>query len=534
MKKNVKRLTAFGSRLMANGLLLFLLAGMCLGALSGTYGGGAGTEASPALIDDAADWAELVATSADWSYYFQLTANIDFGDGTTEIGGVGSATIPFSGTFDGNGYVFQDFTRATGLVKNSVGLFHLSSGTVKNLTVSNATITGDTSVVAGSCYAAAIVGENAETGIIDNCTVIDSLISLTTNINQLAYVGPIAGANHGTVKNCNVFGGFAKLDNTDGASKINALGGIVGYHTYTSVSYLEDCYSSTTLSDVAAATDNYIYIGGVAGAVSSTAARVRRCRFEGLIDYESAAMADAQITSIGGIVGYVVAAYIEDCSASGVMDLKVGGDGRIAYVGGIIGYHHTSAPIGIRRCSADFVTKIARVHPGTLIRYGGAVGYNYRCSWIDCIVSGTVYDLDATPITVPVFEYLGGFVARSIESTATPVYTRCIANIRQHGVGGAFVGTNTNGTYVNCLWNSTASRVASDAITGTTPKTQTELMAISTYSGWSISRGGNNNTWKIADGYLPILAWQSYPLQSVEEGFYKDGLLLGGGKWMGE
>lgn len=147
------------------------------------------------LIKSAADFALLMEQTQDVnSPYsgktFVLDTDISFGGKT--IKGVGSdqCNIPF--TFDGNNHTISDF-----VINNSrewyAGLFNQVNhgGCVKNLTVKNATVTGQRMVGA--------IASNVENGcVIENCHV-ENCIVVSNQKKAGAVVGYAVGA---TVKSC--------------------------------------------------------------------------------------------------------------------------------------------------------------------------------------------------------------------------------------------------------------------------------------------------------------------------------------------
>lgn len=170
-------------------------------------------------IQSSADFALLMEQTQDAnSPYagatFVLDTDISFGGKT--IKGVGSdqCNIPF--TFDGNNHTISDF-----VIDNNrkwyAGLFNQVShgGCVKNLTVKNATVTGQRMVGA--------IASNVENGcVIENCHV-ENCIVVANQKKAGAVVGYAVGA---TVKSCS-----AKNVNVYCADAAeNESGEIVGYY----------------------------------------------------------------------------------------------------------------------------------------------------------------------------------------------------------------------------------------------------------------------------------------------------------------
>lgn len=142
-------------------------------------------------------------TAMDGNY--RLTADVNISADQTPIG---SASAPFTGTFDGNGKTIT-WSGSTAGAGGYIGIFGVSSGTVKNLNVAGSlTVTGS-----NLDYISAVVAYNE--GAIDGVTN-----SATVDASGSYNVGGITGFNdEGTVSDC--------VNNGDvtGTSK---AGGIVG------------------------------------------------------------------------------------------------------------------------------------------------------------------------------------------------------------------------------------------------------------------------------------------------------------------
>ncbi|MBO5224061.1 MAG: hypothetical protein J6C23_06095 [Clostridia bacterium] len=168
-----------------------------------------------------------------------LTENLDLADEAwTAIGATGS----FKGIFDGKGHSISGL-KAEG--DGLVGLFGTLNGTVKNLTVIAPELDG------ASAGTGAIAGKIFNTGLIDNCTVIDPVI-----VGE-HYAGGIVGYAYGNVTNCTVEGG--SIDITTGAPEDgDKVGGIVGYVGEGSYRITGNTAKNITLNGVRD-------IGGIAG-----------------------------------------------------------------------------------------------------------------------------------------------------------------------------------------------------------------------------------------------------------------------------
>lgn len=116
-------------------------------------------------IDSADDFASI---ELDGNYI--LTADIDFsGVSHTPIGTIDA---PFTGTFDGDGYIIKNLTLASD--DNFRGLFGVNKGTIKKVTMDSSCS------ISGNAYVGAIAGKNLSGGIIENC-ISEATVSYTAS-----------------------------------------------------------------------------------------------------------------------------------------------------------------------------------------------------------------------------------------------------------------------------------------------------------------------------------------------------------------
>lgn len=198
----------------------------------GKFGGGVGTLANPYLIEDVDDLNEV---RRNLTASFKLVNNINLGiaphntgSGWTPIAGA------YTGTFDGNGKVILNLFINRGTT-DSVGLFDLFNGTVKDLGFINPNVTGR-----------------------DNVGVLAGRNEVGTDTNRL----------------------FIKSGNVTGR---NRVGSIVGSQT-SSHSYYNDCKIECNVTGTGTQ-----YIGGLIGLFSGNASSSDRyiyfisCIYSGVI-----------------------------------------------------------------------------------------------------------------------------------------------------------------------------------------------------------------------------------------------------------
>ena len=194
-------------------------------------------------------WAE--AANQDLSTNCTLMTDIDLSGKNWEPVAFGDDTYYYTGIFDGNGH------------------------TISNLTITKENLSWD-----DDCGMFGLVGANAT---IKNLTLEN--VSLNTSVDEARFpmlgIGALAGANQGTISNCNVSG------NISTNSEMYHVGGIVGRMDSGVIQY---CHSSASIQG-----GNSTYVGGVLGGEYATASVIKGCSFSGSITSDRA---------VGGIAGY--------------------------------------------------------------------------------------------------------------------------------------------------------------------------------------------------------------------------------------
>ena len=192
----------------------------------------------------------------------------------TEWTPIGTDTIAFTGTFDGQGYTISKLT-CTDTNKDHVGLVgHAIDATIRNVTVQGTTLNGRD-------YIGSVCGYLTG-GTITNCHAVETVIG-----NK--YCGGIVGYIMG---NTNVTG----CTNSGTVSGYNFLGGIVGQANRATV---QRCFNS------GAVTGNSSPIGGIVGFANN--ATVQDCGNNGTVT-----RADSS-GDCGGIAGSTNTSSIQNC-----------------------------------------------------------------------------------------------------------------------------------------------------------------------------------------------------------------------------
>ncbi|MEX0685704.1 MAG: GLUG motif-containing protein [Balneolales bacterium] len=280
-------------------LILFI----SVSTVQAQFDGGDGTEGDPYQVATLQQLQD-VGTAQDQHYI--LTADIDATDTETWNDGAGFEPYSdFTGSFDGNDFVISNLT-IDREEEDNVGLFGVNSGTITNVTIEDATITGNEQV-------GALVGENS--GIISNS-------SSSGEVSGLEIIGGLVGINEAE----------SELNNSYSSASVTAqqtvAGGLAGKNDGT----ISESHSSSSVTSGEIPTDGFgtIGTGGLVGVNSS-----------GLI---TASFATGEVNMpgtdfrAGGLVGYNNGGEIINSYATG----NVTGDER---VGGLVGGNRNGGSI---------------------------------------------------------------------------------------------------------------------------------------------------------------------------------------------
>ena len=342
-----------------------------LNAIAADDWNGTGISDDPFLIETADDLALLATNVNSWSgggapydgVFFKVTDDLDLSDYPSWTP-IGTQMQRFSGTFDGGNYEITNLS-INSPASSYQGLFGSigGNGTVKNLYISNSSVTGQQ-------FVGSIVAYNL--GTIDNCHNNGCAVTSTgADGSSLGYPGEnydisggIVGFNNGTVMNCH------NSSDIKGASQ--AVGGIIGINNYVT----ENCFNT---GDVLASTDGGIsYSGGKVGGIvgMQLAGEIKNCYNTGTIEGSA---------GIGGIAGTVQsAATITYCYNMGTIKSD-------SNTGGIVGFVQAYAPI-VTHCynAGDLYANVAAI--------GGIAGY----------VDGSAFDLSNSSWVVDKLHVLDG------------------------------------------------------------------------------------------------------------------------------
>ncbi|HAN79264.1 MAG TPA: hypothetical protein DCQ31_16600 [Bacteroidales bacterium] len=211
--------------------------------------------------------------------------------------------------------------------------------------------------------------------------------------------------------------------------------------------------------------------------------------------------------NVGGLIGYLYKTAVTNSNSNSEV---TGRD----YVGGLLGNNNESA---FSKCySIGKVTGNAGV--------GGLIGRNY---------TNTIINECYSTAAVTAYEKAGGLVGESALSAINNCYTTGKITAKSNGPGfggfvgynssviiscysigevastaydtGGFVGSNSGGTYTNCFWDKTSSKIATSFYA--TGLATADMIKQASFTSWNFT-----DFWKINEAVTyPYLKWQVSP-----------------------
>ncbi|MBO5281126.1 MAG: hypothetical protein J6B55_07990 [Clostridia bacterium] len=321
---------------------------------------------SDGLVENEEDLLALMATEDDTilALDFQLMDSITLSDGSVQSP-IGSASHPFTGTFDGNDNTISGIDIVVNGRYN--GFFGVVNGaTITDLTV-DGTVASDGVITVDSKINGGLIGATNGDLTVTNChNSVDVNVEGTSSILSDG-AGGILGGWAGDCGEATVM--ITDCTNEGSMYATRSTGGIVGYLYNTSASMnrritVKNCVNTGALETM------FSLAGGIIAHVDDkgvSSIQILECVNEGTVIAGS--------FSAGGILGHVE----KMSSASGVvtdMDIKnCVSTGTVTattnYAGGIIGTLEASAKktysnVNIENCYVD-ATVSAASHPGTII-----------------------------------------------------------------------------------------------------------------------------------------------------------------------
>lgn len=379
---------------------------------NGLFGGGNGTTTAPYLVEDAKDFMEI---NKRLDNHYKQVKDIDMSE-IQDFPGIGSTTIPFSGSYDGQGFTIRNLTSnaietatLSGTYFYRGGVFNLlgNPAIIQNVKIDNLTFNVDyqgTSTAFPNHWLIGGVVGHTTTGVqLNNITLSNSSINITaTKSNHSVYLtfGGIMGyrtynsalKDTNLLQSCSVIDCEINITNLHSASNVAIIAGYLNQKTIT----LKDCHAirtnlrvskrdgkgtsgdtagiacSSAVEDctvVDCLIDTCSYVGGIGGSVGI----MRRCHISGstirtVADYAA------------GMHYYYYAGEVSDCS---ITNCTIESASYVA--GGFIINSSTSYNAKMTRCLVKDCTVVGSVSAG--LAYGGYVEFN-DCAVINTTVRG--------------------------------------------------------------------------------------------------------------------------------------------------
>ncbi len=511
-------------------------------AVSAQFAGGSGTEGDPWQVATAV---ELDSVRRYMDDHFILMNDIDL-DGTdydSTNGGwskIGNGGFAFTGVFDGNSNTINGV-----FIDNPSdsyrGFFAYSSGTIKNLTLTDLSVTGFNEVgglvalneglienvsvtgfISGLARVGGLAGSSEESGVIKNSNTNVTIVSffLGSRYRDGFNKGGLVGSNKGKILGSNSSGSINEEDggmNTGGlvgsaimedttfiknswssavVTGANSVGGLVGY-------------SSDGLISNSYATGNVTGGDKIGGLVGNNATDIDTSYATGSVtgDYETGGLvgqlnygcidesyATGNVTSTGartgGLVGATTDSDITSSWASGTVSgtTETGGlVGRNYYYGLISESKSTGAVSGTDNVGG-FIGNNST---------GGLVQKSYSLGDVqgEDNVGGFIGSLSSTQTTITDSyslgaatgtDAIGGFIGKFNTDGNSVTDSYSSGSVTGATNVGGFIGKNSNGsTIITSYWNITESGI--DSSDGGTGLTRAEFLDPDSFSGFNFS-----------------------------------------------
>lgn len=302
------------------------------------------------IITSAADFVSKI--NANLAGSFILTSDIDM----SELGTFTKAVIngTFSGTFDGNGHTISGAKITATSAHTNIGIFSQNSGTIKNLTIQNASLNCTGTGTGATCYAGILIGRFLTGGSLTDVTVSDSTITLGNTwqgIGVMSAGGLGAAGNTATncaVTNCDIYGG-------DNCRYVCGFGN-------PGTASIQNCSYSGNIS----LGNNAVSIGGFRADVAA-GFNAQNCYTTGTITVGN---------NSSGIAGFVCSfdggATVSNCYST--MDIRTGTNAN--RVAGFVDTTDAASPITNSYATGEIITGAGSVNVGGFAGSGGALVNN--------------------------------------------------------------------------------------------------------------------------------------------------------------
>ena len=251
---------------------------------------------------------------------------------------IATKDFPFSGIFDGSGYMVSNF-KVTGNVQ-CAGLFGHNAGIIQNLGVENFII----DVSSSYSYAGGLVGYN-NYGTITNCYATGNVRSRYTQISVLSVSAVRSSFLSGGLVGWNNRGTLATCYAAGAVSSSGFAGGLLGKSDYGTIT---NCYATGIICSS--------LVGDAGGLVGSNSGTIKNCYATG--DVSSPTIGSSTSSYAAGLVSSN-SGTISNCYATGDVSSSISRTDGYNYVGGLVGYSNSGTTTNCYRYSGQsfIVTK---------------------------------------------------------------------------------------------------------------------------------------------------------------------------------
>ena len=463
------------------------------------FAGGSGTELDPYMIENES---QLNEVRNYLNCYFVLENDITL---TSKWIPIGTESAPFTGCFDGDGYVIKGLNIDS--ADTYVGLFGYNKGTIKNLGIIDGVVKATSS---SSAYVGGIAGYN--NGTISNCYNTGNVSATSSPSSYVTsskvYAGGIVAYNYlsGTVSNCYNIGTISAIIEgtstlvTSSFSSCAYAGGIVGSDYFSSIS---NCYNTGIINAnviVQETSDRYPAYAYAGGIVGSSGWKISTCYNKGDISASVSASSSSSLSSsssayvyAGGIAGD--SRDISNCYSIGNIYASLSissspSSSEKAYAGGIVGHGHGT----INNCYNTGDINASAIATYFDAYAGGIEGYG-SSTISDCYNTG---DICANTGINSVFSdaYAGGIAGyNSLSDTISNCYNMGdVSAISYNAYAGGIAGYN-GGTLNNCYYLDVISKGIGSGSGNTTALSIDQMKVQDSFVGFDFE-----DVWQIGDG----------------------------------
>lgn len=363
-------------------------------AANGFFSGGDGSETNPYLISTANDFkaikGKMESTEASDGYvsetgtffgstgvHYQQTGTIDFASSDITENMIGTSSVPFKGTYDGNGNELKAVSISASSA--NAGVFgYVDGGTIRKLSVSGT-------------------------------------VSSSAN-----YVGAIAGR-----MNSGIISGCSSSATVGGA---NAVGGLVGYMATGTIGSSDGtpdntekgvAYAANGCANTGDVTGNQ-HVGGIVGQMVNGLLSI--CRNAGNVTATGAYNA-------GGIVGYMQGGTMRLCYSKNGITIQAP-----QQAGGLAGYLSSASSIVVMNCSSKSNVTSTNCSTDYHGAVGGLVGRMYS-NTNNCVVANSVAWASDVMNTNNNDAYAGGIVGWITGQSKKSIVRNCYS--QHNGAAGS-------------------------------------------------------------------------------------------------